>query len=108
MSNEYPASVTGSTEPVKHYKCLKWERRQVVSDEELAAYEQLLSTFPEMVSEDYTTHEDVCVEYSDTEVLTHFYPIPDWVSHLERTDVPITTIFGGKMTWGWGKNEDEE
>ena len=91
--NEYPASVTGSTEPVKVYKCLTWEERQIVSDEELAAYNHLMSTFPDMVSEDYQTHEEVCIEYSDTEVLFLQYPMPDWIGRLEPTDTPLLTNY---------------
>lgn len=54
-----------------------------------------MTTFPAMVSEDYQTHEDFCAEYSDTEVVTHYFPMPDWVSRLERTDTPLTTLLSG-------------
>jgi hypothetical protein len=78
---------------IKVYKCKKWEDEQIVSDEALAAYNHLMSTFPEMVSEDYETHRDVCIEYSD-EVAFEYMPAPDWIEKLERTDTPLMSLFG--------------
>ena len=93
--NEYPASVTGSTEPLKTYKCLRWEQRLVVSEEELAVYEKLLADYPEMVSEEYEPYEQFCAEYSDEEMEPLWIKnIPDWAKKLERYDVPLTKFYG--------------
>jgi hypothetical protein len=46
-----------------------------------------------MVSEDYETHRDVCIEYSD-EVAFEYMPAPDWIEKLERTDTPLMSLFG--------------
>lgn len=97
--NEFSASVTGSTEPIKIYKCLKWEERQIVSDEELAAYKDLISRFPAMVSEDYQTHEEVCIEYSGTEY-NEYFPMPVWVGALEPHEAPILSKLGPVITFG--------
>lgn len=74
--NTYSSSVAGG--PVKIFECLQWEDRQVVSDEELATYRELLRTYPEMVDENYQTHEEVCLEYGD-EVIGQYMPMPNWL-----------------------------
>ena len=92
--NEYSASVTGSPESLKTYKCLRWEQRQIVSDDVLALHTYVMSVAPEMLDEYFDTHESFCAEYSDELVELRIAPIPDWVTKLERYDVPLTKFYG--------------
>ena len=89
-------------------RCVKWENQQIVPDEELAAYHHLMSTFPDMVSEEYETHRDVCVEWEEGErEETWLDQMGDFMARLEPTDVPLLKMMGTShevdtATWGWG------
>ena len=107
--NTVSTNVTGSGKMIPFKRCVAWEQRQIVSDEELAAYDHLMDTYPDMVSEDYETHREVCVEWEEGErEETWLDRIGDFMTRLEPTDTPPLKMMGSvpaendTVTWGWG------
>ncbi len=85
--NEYSMKVTGQTGPLKARKCLRWETITTVPDEDVAFYEMVKATHPEMLDEDYTPYDEVCAEYGDAWEELRIPEPPEWVTTL--TDYPI-------------------